>query len=116
MKIWKVRLALSSDGRGNWLCFFDVETNEKEYELINDNYCEIKKSWVRDEIPSKIKIEHIASGYLIECGFEYLPTGEDLKTIKKDMKRDLNSYIEEEFNRYEMNFKSKVKGLFSESE
>ncbi len=115
MKIWEVRLSLCNDGRGNWLNFFNVETDEKEYKLVDGTYYEVKNSWVRNEIPSKIKVRHIASGYLVECGFEYLPNKAELERIKQDMIWDLNNYLEYEFNQYEINFKSKVKGLFSES-
>lgn len=115
MKVWEVRFALCSDGRGNWLNFFNVETDEKEYKLVGNTYYEVKNSWVRNEIPSKIKIKHIASGYLVECGFEYLPNDEELQDIKQTMIQELNNYLEYEFNQYELNFKSKVKGLFSDS-
>lgn len=95
--------------------FFDVETDEKEYKLVDGTYYEVKNSWVRNEIPSKIKVRHIASGYLVECGFEYLTNESELECIKQDMIRDLNNYLEYEFNQYEINFKLKVKGLFSDS-
>lgn len=115
MKIWVSRLSLSNDGDGNWLSFFRVKTDDKEYELRHGNYYEVEKSWIRNEIPSKIKIRHIASGYLVECGFEYLPDKEELKTVEWEMKRLLNEYIEAEFKQYEANYNLKIQGLFTDS-
>lgn len=114
MKIWEVRLSLCNDGKGNWLNFFDVETDDKEYKLVNGTYYEDKIDWVRNEVPSKITVRHIASGYLVECGFAKQPTEDELSVIEYEMKQILNDYIECEFNQYKMMFESKIKGLFSE--
>lgn len=115
MKVWEVRLSLCNDGRGKWLNFLNVETDDKEYELIGETYYELKKTWVRNEIPSKIKVRHIASGYLVECGFTKYPTEDELYVIEYEMRQILNDYIEREFNQYKVMFESKIEGLFSES-
>ena len=114
MKIWVVRLSLCNDGDGNWLSFFNVKTDDKEYELIYGNYYEVKKSWVRNEIPSKIKVRHIAGGYLVECGFEYLPSESELKEIEVQMKITLDAYLENELKEYEANHNLKIQGLFTD--
>ena len=115
MKIWEVRLSLCNDGKGNWLSFFDVETDGKEYKLVNGTYYEDKIDWVRNEVPSKITVRHIASGYLVECGFAKQPTEDELSVIEYEMKQTLNNYIEYEFNQYKVTFESKLNGLFSDS-
>lgn len=115
MKIWRVRMSLSNDGGGNWIKFFDVKTDDKEYELVNGVYYEIKKAWIRNEIPSKIKVKHIASGYLVECGFEYLPSERELKEIEVQMKITLDAYLENELKEYKANHNLKIQGLFSDS-
>lgn len=115
MKIWEVRLSLCDDGKGKWLSFFNVETDGKEYKLVNDTYYEDKTGWVRNAIPSKIKVRHIASGYLVECGFTKYPTEDELYVIEYEMRQILNDYIEHEFNQYKVMFESKIEGLFSES-
>lgn len=42
MKIWEVRLSLCNGGEGNWLNFFDVKTDDKEYKLVNGIYYEVR--------------------------------------------------------------------------
>ena len=116
MKVWSVRLSLSNDGRGNWLCFFDVDTDDKEYKLVNGTYYEVKTGWVRNEIPSKVTVRHIASGYLVECGYPEQPTEFELGVIEYEMKQSLNNYIEYEYKQYTEMFNAKIKGLYSTPE
>lgn len=115
MKIWRIRLSLCGDGRGNWFNFFDIETDDKDYKLINGTYYSIEQSWVSSEIPSRIKVSRIASGYLVERGFTKHPTKEELGVIEYEMKHILNEYIENELMEYKLDHNSKINGLFSKS-
>lgn len=115
MNVWTVRLSLSNDGRGNWLTYFRMEAEEKQYQLVNGTYRELTKSWYRDEIPSTIQVKSIASGYLAECGFNYEPTEVELETMKPSMIQAVKQFLEDEFQRQEYHFKAKMKGLIPES-
>lgn len=111
MKVWEVKLSLCSDGEDNWINSFSVKTDDKDYELVGDTYCENKKGWARNTIPSTIKVKHIAGSYLIQYGLEKQPSDEELKAIKSEMKRILNEYIDDEFERCKANYHLKIKGL-----
>lgn len=115
MKVWAVRLSLSNDGRGNWLKSFRVETDGKDYQLVDGIYYQITKSWYKDEIPSTIYVKSIASGYLAECGFDSEPTEMELERLKQSMLRELKQFIEDEFERQTNLFRAKMSGLISEN-
>lgn len=114
MKVWEVRLSLCNDGRGNWVNFFKVDSDNKDYTLVDGAYFEEKRAGIRNKIPSKIEVRRITGGYLAQCGFKRLPSDEELKIIEIEMKQILNDYIEDEFKKYEATYHLKIKGLLAE--
>ena len=48
---------------------------------------------------------------MIQYGLEKQPSDEELKAIKSEMKRILNEYIDDEFERCKANYHLKIKGL-----
>lgn len=115
MKIWEAKLSLYRDGKGGWMSSFEVKTDGKEYKLVYDTYFEDKTGWFRNEIPSKIQVEQNFGDYLVTCGFTECPTEHELDALECEMKQILGDYIEHEFSQYKETFKSKIKGLFSDS-
>lgn len=111
MKVWEVKLSLCIDIEGDWINFFSVETDGKDYRLVGDTYYENKKGWAINTIPSAIKVKHIAGSYLVQYGLEEHPSDEELKAIKSEMKRILNEYINDEFERCKADYHFKIKGL-----
>ena len=111
MKVWEARLTLTNDEKGNWLAYFDFESDGRDYTLIGDSYCESKRGWVRNQIPANIEItQHYGVLRAIQ-GFEMALDETELKVLEQTMKNVLIERIEYEKAQYLENFEKKLNVL-----
>ena len=99
MKVWEARLTLGSTGR-EWMCFFEFESDGKDYVLNQHYYCESKGGWAVNKIPVEMEFENNFGTWSIVKGFDYELDSETLKALKEQMRQMLILKIEEDREKY----------------
>lgn len=116
MQIWTVKLRIvMNDDEKTWSKKFSVESDGIEYEYIDGEFWELNtKRYIGNFIPNYYSYNYGNDWHRVIKGFDYLPSDEELETIKKEMTDILKRNLEYRYERVIGQFANKMKALREE--